>query len=87
MEVYGKTGAVRTIKADRIAVVMDGKDELQMPATPIPAPENDFLQYVKAVVRKEIKAEGLSSLANNMIVTEILDAARRSAKTGAKVRL
>jgi predicted dehydrogenase len=87
MEVYGKTGAVRTIKADRIAVVMEGKDELQMSATPIPAPENDFLQYVKAVVRHQVKPDGLSSLANNMIVTEILDAARRSAKTGAKVRL
>jgi predicted dehydrogenase len=87
MEVYGKTGAVRTIKADRIAVLMEGKDELQMSAEPIPAPENDFLRYVQAVVRHEIKPDGLSSLANNMIVTEILDAARRSAKSGAKVRL
>jgi predicted dehydrogenase len=87
MEIYGKIGAVRTIKADRIAVLMEGKDELQMSASPIPAPGDDFLRYVKAVVRREIKPDGLSSLENNMIVTEILDAARRSAKAGAKVRL
>jgi predicted dehydrogenase len=87
MEVYGRTGSVRTIKADRISVLMEGKDELQMSASPIPPPENDFLRYVKSVVRREVKPDGLSSLENNMIVTEILDAARRSAKTGAKVRL
>lgn len=87
MEIYGKSGAIRTIKADRIAVLVEGKDELQMSATPIPAPENDFLAYVKAVVRRETKADGLSSLENNMIVTEILDAARRSARSGSKVRL
>jgi hypothetical protein len=31
------------------------------------------------VVRGEIRPSGLSSLKNNLIVTEILDAARRSA--------
>jgi hypothetical protein len=34
-----------------------------------------------------LKPEGLSSLETNMIVTEILDAARRSALEGKTVRL
>jgi hypothetical protein len=43
--------------------------------------------YLKRVVRGEIEPDGLSALPNNMIVTEILDAARRSARTGTTVRL
>jgi hypothetical protein len=39
------------------------------------------------VVRKEIKPAGLSSLAVNMVVVEILDAARESAQTGKRIEL
>jgi hypothetical protein len=38
-------------------------------------------------VRGEVRPSGLSSLKNNLVVTEILDAARRSAATGSTVRL
>jgi hypothetical protein len=38
-------------------------------------------------VRREIKPSGLSSLEVNMIVTEILDAARESARTGNRIEL
>jgi scyllo-inositol 2-dehydrogenase (NADP+) len=38
-------------------------------------------------VRGQIQPSGLSSLRNNLVVTEILDAARRSAATGSTVRL
>jgi hypothetical protein len=34
-----------------------------------------------------MRPSGLSSLKNNLVVTEILDAARRSAATGSTVRL
>jgi len=47
----------------------------------------DPLSYLAAVVRKEIKPSGLSSLEVNMIVTEILDAARESARTRKRVEL
>ena len=46
-----------------------------------------FLRYFVAVVRGEIQTSGLSSLKNNLVVTEILDTARRSAMTGNTVRL
>jgi hypothetical protein len=38
-------------------------------------------------VRDEIQPSGLSSLKNNLIVTEIRDAARRFASSGRAVRL
>jgi hypothetical protein len=47
----------------------------------------DPLAYLAAVVRGEIQPSGLSSLAVNMIVTEILDAARESARTGKRIDL
>ena len=40
-----------------------------------------------AVVRGEPKPSGLSSLEVNLVVTEILDAARKSARTGKRVDL
>jgi predicted dehydrogenase len=66
---------------------MPGQQEEASKAAPIPAPEDDFLNYLAALVRKDIKPAGLSSLENNLIVTEILDAARRSAATGTRVVL
>ena len=45
------------------------------------ADERDSLTYFAAVVRGR-KPSGLSSLANNIIVTEILEAARDSAASG-----
>jgi len=40
-----------------------------------------------AVVRGEVQPSGLSSLEVNLIVTEILDAARESAATGKRIDL
>ncbi len=53
----------------------------------LPPDEKDSVSYLKAVVRGRLKAAGLSSLENNMIVVEILEAARESGKTGKAVRL
>ncbi len=39
------------------------------------------------MVRGRLTPSGLSSLANNLVVVEILDAARESAKTGKRVVL
>ena len=39
------------------------------------------------MTRGEVRPEGLSSLENNLLVTEILDAARESARTGRTVAL
>ncbi len=87
MEIYGRTGQVFALRGDGLRIRMPGQQEEQSKAAPIPAPEDDFVHYLAAVVRKTITPAGLSSLENNMIVTEILDAARRSAATGRRVVL
>ena len=53
----------------------------------VPLDERDEISYLAAVVRGRLKPSGLSSLANNLVVVEILDAARESAKTGKRVVL
>ena len=85
MEIYGQRGQVFAGRQDALRVRLVGQQEVPSTAPPIPAPEDDFVRYLAAVVRKEIKPAGLSSLENNLVVTEILDAARRSAKAGSRV--
>ncbi len=87
LEVYGQTGLARTIGADRIRVRLEGKEEEEIAARPLDPRYDDPLSYLTAVVRGEVKPSGPSSLAVNVVVMEILDAARRSAVSGETVRL
>jgi len=87
MEVYGRSGYIFALRNDATRVKLEGKQEEPITAPPIPAPEQDFLSYLAAVVRKEVKPSGLSSLENNLVVVEILDAARKSAASGKRVVL
>jgi predicted dehydrogenase len=87
MEVYGRTGQALTVGQSGLRVRLPGKPEETRQAPPLSPPGDDFLRYFAAVVRGEMQPSGLSSLKNNLIVTEILDTARRSAATGSTVRL
>ncbi|PYT27059.1 MAG: oxidoreductase [Acidobacteria bacterium] len=87
LEVYGQAGLARTIGADRIRVRLDGKEEEELTARPLDPRYNDPLSHLTAVVRGEVKPSGPSSLAVNVVVMEILDAARRSAASGKTVQL
>ena len=87
MEVYGQTGYAITVRRDDIRVRRKGAEEEQLSAKAISAPNDNSLAYFKAVVNGEIPPEGLSSLETNITVTEILDAARRSAASGRTVPL
>jgi predicted dehydrogenase len=87
MEVYGKTGYVLVPRADLLRVRKAGTAETEVTPAPLKAPNSDPLSYLAAVVRKEIKPSGLSSLQVNMVVTEILEAAQDSARTGRKILL
>jgi predicted dehydrogenase len=89
MDVYGRTGYAKTIRGKQIQVRRKGETEpTTNTATPLVAPYDDPLHYLAAVIRGTIKEDGsLSSLQTNMVVTEILDAARRSATTGKAVKL
>jgi predicted dehydrogenase len=62
------------------------KDEDRAPA-PLPPDEADPVAYLLAVARGRVTPSGRSSLENNLIVTEILAAARESAQTAKRVAL
>ena len=88
MEVYGQSGSVITVKRDDILLRRKGDSQAQRQAArPVPAPYDDELSYVRAVILEGAKEDGLSSLEANVAVTEILDAARRSAAEGKTIRL
>jgi predicted dehydrogenase len=84
MEVYGATGYAITEAADRIRTRFAGdKAESEGPTPPIVGAENNSLDYLAAVMRGKLKPEeDLTSLDTNMIVVQILAAARESAKLG-----
>jgi predicted dehydrogenase len=88
MEVYGRTGSVITIAANDITVRLPHQTQsTTSTASPIPAPYGDSLTHLRAVLLEGAKPDALSSLDTNLIVTEILDAARRSASSGQTIRL
>ena len=87
-EIYGSTGSIVTIAAKEIAVRLQHESQAtKRAAAPIPAPYDDSLTYLRAVLLDGAKPDALSSLETNLIVTEILDAARRSAATGKTIEL
>ncbi len=93
MEIYGLTGAIfadnRNDLRVRIAEGYDGFKEQTYKLEELESPLNDPFALLAAVTEEEITLQPyhLSSLENNMIVIEILDAARKSAKTGKTVKL
>ena len=87
LEVYGRTGQALTVRREAVRFRLEGKEESEVPSPAIEAPEDDPVRYLAAVVRGDVRPSGLSSLENNLVVTEILDAARESARTGRVVKL
>jgi predicted dehydrogenase len=87
-EVYAQHGEAVAIKGNELKVRLGSaaKEESQT-LEPLPPDEQDSVSYLAAVVHGKIKPSGLSSLENNMIVTEILTAARESARTGKTIRV
>jgi predicted dehydrogenase len=87
MDIYGQKGALRLPDANSIFLRMGDAAETPIPAPALAPPNSDALSYLAAVVRREIRPTGLSSIEVNMVATEILDAARESARTGKRVDL
>ena len=87
MEVYGQTGYAITVARDQLRVRRAGGEEERITAPPIPSPDDDPINYLRAVVLGGLKPQGLSSLDTNVVVMEILDAARQSAASGKTIEL
>lgn len=87
-EVYGERGYAIATGGNNLRVRLAGdKEEQQRTPAELPADERDSISYFAAVARGRFKPAGLNSLANNVIVVEILAAARESARTGRTVAL
>lgn len=88
MAVYGTSAYIKTVDGTRMSMrAQQSAPEEAMTLPKLDKPFSDPFDFLTAVIRGETKLEDtvqgrLSSLANNMVVVEILDAAMRSAKEG-----
>jgi predicted dehydrogenase len=89
MEVYGATGYAITVGSNQVRLRHEHDAEEQLAtAAPLTAPQNDSLNDLAAVLQGQVEPKGdLSSLDTNVVVMQILDAARESARTGKTIRL
>ena len=87
MEVYGQTGYAITVERNAVRVRLPKQQEKLEDVKLLDPRESDSVNYLRAVVLDGMPPRGLSSLETNMIVTEILDAARQSAATGKTIHL
>ncbi len=88
-EVYGATGYVVTVGPSHLRTRLAGQaEETTSEAPPLAPPNDSSMRYLAAVVNGQLKPQGdLTALDTNLIVMQILDAARESAKTGRTVVL
>ena len=90
IEIYTKEGFVHCLN-DKQMSVLDPKNKKAdaVEAKPVPSELGDPYKYFAAVVRGglQVKPSDLSALDNNLIVVEILDAAKRSAAEGITIKL
>jgi predicted dehydrogenase len=89
MEVYGATGYAITVASDHVRTRYEHDSEERLTeASPLSAPNNNSLSYLAAVVRGQLEPKGdLTALDTNIVVMQILDAARESARTGKTIQL
>ena len=90
MDIYGKNGYIKVINKNdfeyRLTRELPIKTEK---VTEIPADAREPFNYFSGVISGKVKVypTDLSSLENNLLVIEILDAAKESAKKGKMIRL
>jgi glucose-fructose oxidoreductase len=89
MEVYGATGYAITVGPDKLRLRTKGQaQESEENPPPLTPPNDGSLHYLAAVLNGTLKPSGdLTSLDTNMVVMQILDAARQSAREGKTIKL
>ncbi len=88
MEVFGQTGYLHALDNEHIVSRMRENRKGAKTAEPLPATISSPISYLTAVLQNKISGmDDLSSLKYNMIVMEILDAAKRSAASGKRIVL
>jgi predicted dehydrogenase len=86
-EVYGDHGLAIATGGNGLRVALPKEPEHAVTPDPRPADERDSIAHLVAVARGKRAPNALSSLANNLIATEILEAARESARLQKRVVL
>lgn len=90
MEVYGTKGYAVAVNKTQIRQRFNEKDaEETLNLSPRPAPYEDPFDVFAQTIRGKIQLEAndLYELPNNLLVVEILEAAKKSAQTGKTVKL
>jgi predicted dehydrogenase len=88
LEVFGEHGYLHALNGTDIVSRMRENRKGTAKAAPLAAPINDPLIYLAAALKHQLTTEDdQSSLKYNMIVMQILDAAKRSAKEGKRIVL
>ena len=88
LEVYGENGYAIATGGEDLRVRLPGQraEQVRKPGE-LPADQRDSITYLIGVARGKLKPSGLNSLENNVIVIEILQAARESSRTGKTISL
>lgn len=89
MALYGTKGYAVTKGSQQLRVRYAGQKNSELLTLPaLTAPTDDSIHYLVAVLRGKLIPKGdLTALDTNIVVMQILDAARKSAHTGRTVRL
>lgn len=88
LEVYGENGYAIATGGENLRMRLPGQrtEQIRKPGE-LPADRRDSITYLIGVARGKFKPTGLNSLENNVIVIEILQAARESSRTGKTISL
>jgi len=88
-EVYGERAYAIATGGNTLRVRLPSQpdEEVRGKLADRPLDERDSISYLTAVARGKLNPSGLSSLENNLIVTEILEAARESAQSGKTIHI
>jgi len=86
LEILGQNGYLHAFNNQVVLLSKNGK-QTTLQTEPIRAPLNDQLSYITAVLQNKISNDDRSSLRYNVIVMEILEAAKRSVKENKRIAL
>ena len=87
-EVFGETGYLHALDTSHIVSRMRENVKAEKSVASLTAPVNDPMVYLNAVLKGQLSGtDDQSSLKYNIVVMEILDAAKRSIKEGKRIVL
>lgn len=89
MTIYGDNGYIYQRTGTRMDTLIGEEFSTDVDVPKLEQPYNDAFRYLKAVVRGDIQMlpYDLGALENNVLVVEILEAAKKSALTGRSIEL